>query len=274
MKKIALRESWPTAWKQSYRYDLEEIYGEIVNHGYAYAYANRKRLTLAMITEVLPAGARVLDIAAAQGNFSLSLAEMGYDMTWNDLRADLADYVRLKHECGNLTFAPGDVFSLDFSSPFDAVLITEIIEHVAHPDVFLAKVATLVKPGGYIVMTTPNGRYFRNHLPRFSECPDPSIYEAIQFQPNADGHIFLLHPDEIGSLAAQAGLQVERIALFTTPLMNGHLGTRHLLPHLPRRAVESLDAIARRLPMAAQERLLVQMGVRFRRATNTTLRVD
>jgi 2-polyprenyl-3-methyl-5-hydroxy-6-metoxy-1,4-benzoquinol methylase len=40
---------------------------------------------------------------------------------------------------------------------FDAVLITEVIEHVAHPDEFLAKTAALVKPHGSIVLTTPNG---------------------------------------------------------------------------------------------------------------------
>src|ERR1039457_1607843 len=126
MKRVYMQESWPDSWKYSYPYDLEEVYGEISNRGYAYAYDNRRKQTLRLLTEVLTPGARILDIAAAQGNFTIALAEMGFDMTWNDLRADLADYVRLKYERGKIEFAPGNAFELKFPSPFDAVVITEI----------------------------------------------------------------------------------------------------------------------------------------------------
>src|SRR4051794_8364905 len=209
MKRVEPQPDWPQSWKESYFYDQSEIYGEITNYGYAYGYENRREKTLGLLTEALTPGARILDLAAAQGNFSLTLAERGFDVTWNDLRAELADYVRLKHEHGKIEFAPGNAFDLAFPVRFDALLITEIIEHVAHPDDFLAKAATLVRPGGYIVMTTPNGGYFRNRLPKFSDCPDPSAFESIQFKPNADGHIFLLHVDEIEPLARRAGLVVE-----------------------------------------------------------------
>jgi 2-polyprenyl-3-methyl-5-hydroxy-6-metoxy-1,4-benzoquinol methylase len=265
MKRVYLEDSWPESWRYSYPYDLEEIYGEIANRGYAYAYRNRQQETLRLLTEVLSPGARVLDIAAAQGNFSLALAEMGYHVTWNDLREDLANYVRLKHEFGQIDFAPGNAFELDFEGQFDAVLITEIIEHVAHPDDFLKKTAQLVKPGGYIVMTTPNGAYFRNELPKFSDCPDPSVYEAVQFKPNGDGHIFLLHPEEVGALAERAGLQVEKLSLFTNPLTNGHLKLSHVLRVMPRTAVEGLEWVSQRLPAPFGKRLLIQMGVRLRR---------
>src|SRR4051812_44490806 len=134
MKRVYLEENWPESWRYSYPFDLEEGYGEITNRGYAYAYENRRRHTLRLLTEVLAPGARILDIAAARGNFSIALAEMGFDVTWNDLREDLAGYAQLKHERGKITFAPGNAFELSFPTLFDAVLITEIIEHVAHPD--------------------------------------------------------------------------------------------------------------------------------------------
>jgi len=220
---------------------------------------------LKLITEVLPSGTRILDVAAAQGNFSLALAELGYDVTWNDLRAELADYVRLKHESGSISFAAGNAFELESPVLFDGVLIAEIIEHVAHPDQFLAKIAQLVRPGGYIVMTTPNGAYFRNSLPKFSECADPSIYEAIQFRPNADGHIFLLHPDEIAQLAKTAGLQLERLELFTNSLTAGHIKLEGLLRQLPMRVVDSLDVATQALPEFIARRLLVHIAARFRR---------
>lgn len=175
MRRVDRQDDWPQSWKDSYAYDREEIYGEISNHGYACAYENRRRQTLRLLTEVLAPGARILDLAGAQGNFSLTLAEMGYDVTWNDLREEIVDYVRLKYERGQLQFAPGNVFDLRFPFLFDAVLITEVIEHVAHPDEFLAKAADLVKPCGSIVLTTPNGAYFRNYLPKFSDCANPRV---------------------------------------------------------------------------------------------------
>lgn len=267
VKRIEPQPDWPESWKDSHFYDQSEIYGEISHHGYAYAYENRRRETLRLLTEVLSPGARVLDVAAAQGNFSLALAELGFDVTWNDLRAELAEYVRLKHERGKIEYAAGNAFELAFPSLFDAVLITEIIEHVAHPDDFLAKAAALVRPGGYIVMTTPNGGYFKNRLPKFSECVDPGVFELTQFKPNADGHIFLLHPDEIGPLAQRAGLTVEKITLFTNPLTAGHVKTELLLKILPRSLVETAESISRAMPSPLKRKALVQMAVRFRRSS-------
>ena len=215
MKRVHIQGSWPASWKYSYSYDLEEIYGEIRNPGYAYSYSNRCQVTLRLLSNVLKPGARVLDIAAGQGNFALSLAELGYKVTWNDLRGELIDYVKLKHERGEINFVPGNIFEINIPYKFDAVLITEIIEHVAHPDEFLKKSAHLVKPGGYIVMTTPNGKYIRNSLPKFSDCKNPGIYEKTQFKPDSDGHIFLLYPDEIVTLAADAGLEIEEVVFVT-----------------------------------------------------------
>jgi 2-polyprenyl-6-hydroxyphenyl methylase/3-demethylubiquinone-9 3-methyltransferase len=271
MKRVYIQNDWPESWKYSYPYDLEEVYGEFANRGYAYAYDNRRRQTIRLLSEVLTPGARILDIAAAQGNFSIALAEMGYEVTWNDLRADLADYVRLKHERGEIHFAPGNAFDLKFPSPFDAVLITEIIEHVAHPDEFLLNTARLVKPGGYIVMTTPNGGYFQNPLPKFSECPDPAVYESAQFKPNSDGHIFLLHSDEIQSLASHAGLEVEKLALFNNPLSHGYLKMELLLRVLPRSLVSGIETVTQHLPGPVSRRLLLQMGVRFRKPAKAGL---
>jgi 2-polyprenyl-3-methyl-5-hydroxy-6-metoxy-1,4-benzoquinol methylase len=90
MKRVELQETWPGSWKTVYPFDLTVIYRRGRTRGHTYAYQNRFRKTLEHITEVLPKGARILDIAAAQGNFSLTLAELGYDVTWNDLRADIA----------------------------------------------------------------------------------------------------------------------------------------------------------------------------------------
>ncbi len=263
MRRVYPDASWPDSWAYSYPYDLEEVYGEISNYGYAYAYKNRRTRTLRMITEVLKPGSKILDIAAAQGNFSIALAELGYDVTWNDLRSDLEGYVRAKHSQGMLTCAAGNAFDLNFPSKFDCVLITEVIEHVAHPDDFLRKAAELVVPGGYIVMTTPNGKYFRNRLPKFSDCKDPSVFESIQFGPNSDGHIFLLHENEVRDFATANNMTIDRIELFTNPLTAGHVKLGLLLRWLPVSIVNTGERLTTILPAAISSKLHSHMAARF-----------
>jgi len=245
MKKPNFNPEWPKSWKESYEYDKLEVFGELDQQslGYAYAYSRRCEQTLQAVQKHVQKGSRILDVAAAQGNFTLSLAEMGYEVTWNDLRSELADYVKLKHEFGEVHFKAGNCFELDFGNLFDAVLITEIIEHVAHPDRFLRKSSSLVKPGGYIIMTTPNGEYFRYGYPKFSECRDPSQYESEQFGPDADGHIFLLHTEEIHSLAVHAGLQVVENKTYTNFLTNGHVKTHKILPLISKGIVDAIEAL-------------------------------
>lgn len=265
MRRLQVDDAWPESWRYSYAYDLQEVYGEIARYGYAYAYQARRDAALALLCASVPPGSRVLDVAAAQGNFTVALAERGYDVTWNDLRADLAGYVELKRERGVVRYAPGNVFELEVERPFDAVLATEIIEHVAHPGAFLAGLATLIRPGGVIVVTTPNGAYLRHHHPRFSDCPDPSVYESMQFKPDADGHIFLLHPDEIPAIAESAGLQVEELRLFANPLTSGHLGMERLLRALPRPVVAGCERVTGHLPFMLRSRVSSHIAVRFRR---------
>ena len=260
-----LQTTWPPSWQASHEYDKQEVSGPVTWRGYVQAYQRRRAETLALIQEAVPPGGRILDVAAAQGNFTLALAELGYRMVWNDLREELAGYVKLKHEKGEVEFQPGDVFGLGYKNEFDAVLITEIIEHVAHPDQFLAKIAEMVKPGGCVVMTTPNGAHFMNGLPKFEDCEYPERYESVQFQPNGDGHIFLLWPEEVAVLGKKAGLELERHALFTTPWANGRHKTEMLLHLLPERWVTWSEGLLEKLPERLKAKLMIHSATRFRK---------
>jgi len=266
MKQPVPDATWPESWRTAYAFDLIEVFdGDAKSLGHARAYRQRMDRTLQLIQSVTPLGASVLDIAAAQGNFSLRLAELGYRVTWNDLRGELADYVMCKRERGDVHFLPGDVFALTASEQYQTVLITEIIEHVAHPDAFLVQVARLVRPGGHVVMTTPNGAYFANRLPKFSQCADPTRFEAKQFKPDADGHIFLLHSDEMPPLASAAGLEILSTDLFTTFLAAGRLRTQALLYAAPSEFILRLERLCARLPTSLAARVFTQMAVCFRK---------
>lgn len=261
MHRTTCDDSWPESWKLSCFYDELEIGDSRRDLGYTYQYMVRRRRSLQRIKELVPPGGTILDVAGAGGNFTLPLAEQGFHVTWNDLRSDLVGFVKLKYDFGDIEFSPGNVFDFTavWASRFDGILAAEIIEHVAHPDEFLICLTGMLKPGGRLFLTTPNGRYFRNHHPRFSDCPDPSVYESSQFKPNADGHIFLLDSEECRMLATQAGLEVERIELTTNSLTCGHIKLGYLLPYIPPAFVWSFEAGTEKLPRPLSERVNTQM---------------
>jgi 2-polyprenyl-6-hydroxyphenyl methylase/3-demethylubiquinone-9 3-methyltransferase len=255
MKRVVEEAGWPASWKLSAHYDRLEVYGGQPRTGYEYAYRARRKHTFECFQRVVSPGSRVLDVAAAQGNFSLALAELGYEVTWNDFRSELADYVRSKHERGVIHYVPGNAIDLKFPQPFDAVLLGEVIEHVAHPDQFLAKISEFVRPSGWIVLTTPNGGYMRNPLPRFSDCENPERFEALQFKPDGDGHIFLLHDDEIARLSEAAGLALRELHHFGNFLTCGHVKLNFLLKLIPTPAVDILERLTTRLPEGVARKL-------------------
>ncbi len=144
--------------------------------------------------------------------------------------------------------------------------MTEVIEHVAHPDSFLKRVAQFLRPGGHIVLTTPNGEYFRNRLPKFSECTDPSRLEPLQFKPDADGHLFLLYLDEIRKFAIDAGLSVGELRVFNNALTSGALGTKPLLRVFPQRLIQGIERITSSLPTRLAKRWHLGMAALLRKS--------
>lgn len=246
-----LETDWPESWTLSHHFDRIEVGGEDPRSGYARMYGERRRRVLRAAAELTHGPADILDIAAAQGNFSIAVAGMGHRVTWNDFRGELADYVRMKMPAGiELAFVPGNILEVEeaYRERFDVVMALEVIEHVAHPDDFLKSLARLVKPSGHIIVSTPNGGYVMNTLPRFSDCPDASIFEDAQFKPDSDGHIFLLHEDEMREQARLAGLDVVRHDLFNNPLTCGHMKSGRLLRYLPDAVVQGVEWLTARLP--------------------------
>jgi 2-polyprenyl-3-methyl-5-hydroxy-6-metoxy-1,4-benzoquinol methylase len=255
MKEPKFDVTWPTLWKECYFYDCQEVFDKANSLGYQYAYNQRFNAIIDYVTKYLPSNSKLIDIAAAQGNFSLTLSEYGFKVTWNDLRNELVDYVRMKYDKGEIDYITGNIFDIQFIDLFDGVLITEIIEHVAHPDQFLKKISSLVKPNGFVFMSTPLGSYFLNKLPKFSKYKNPSDFEKIQFKPNSDGHIFLLYVDEIYALAKNADLEIVEWKTINNPLTSGHFKLGFFLKILPFNFVLYLEKLTQKLPFFIRKKI-------------------
>lgn len=111
--------------------------------------------------------------------------------------AELANQNGHRYFCGRIEDFETDV-------RFDLILLLNLIEHVRDPKAVLEKVRTLLKPGGLVVVKTPNhdawdARVFRQRSWAGYHCPR---------------HWVLFTKESLAVLVAQVGLEV-RLASFT-----------------------------------------------------------
>ncbi|WP_052518972.1 class I SAM-dependent methyltransferase [Archangium violaceum] len=209
---------------------------------------------------------RVLEIATGGGFTAACLYEEGREVVANDLQPT-RELFGAWTTGERLRWEAGDFFALDPErlGTFDLVLACEVIEHVAHGDRMLAHLRRFLRPGGTLMLTTPNGAYFRSKLPTHSQVEDFTALESQQFKPDADGHLFLYTAEELERLCRAAGFTQVDIELSVTPFLSGHAGVR-LLPSRPAlgRVYLALDTWVRRMGPAARERLCTQMLVTAR----------
>lgn len=191
----------------------------------------RASLTLNTASHLKPK--RVLEIAAGDGSLCACLERQGAEVVVNDLREEgLAAGITRFENGDHIKILAGNAFDLepDATGLFDLVIACEIIEHVADAPGLLRHLRRFLRPGGRILLTTPNGSYFRNRLPTHSQIQDFKELEARQFKPDSDGHLFLITPAEMRGLCEDAGLEVERMLLWGTPFITGESGFRVLRP--------------------------------------------
>jgi 2-polyprenyl-6-hydroxyphenyl methylase/3-demethylubiquinone-9 3-methyltransferase len=205
---------------------------------------------------------RVLEVAAGDASLCACLAAKGVEVFANDLRAESLREAISCFSVGNqINLLPGNLFDLDPAENglFDLVIACEIIEHVAHTVDLLRHLRRFLTPGGHLILTTPNGSYFRNRLPTYSEIEDPRSLEASQFKPDADGHLFLLTSAELRVVARQAGFLVEQIDLLATPFITGHCRLSMLHGRSVARLCYRLEKLSQHLSFKTREKLCFLM---------------
>lgn len=199
-----------------------------------------------MLRDLLPRGARVLDVACGQGTLTLMLAEDGFSVTGVDIQPAAISYAKKKYTGGNVRFLVANFDEWTDENRYDAVIMGEFLEHVAWPERMVARAVERLVPGGYLLVTTPNGRFLRNPLPSFSKITDRTDLERRQFQPDGDGHLFLFTQEELRNLLARAGLSLQEECLYGSYLLR--LCARSGVRALSRGAVQRIDAISLGIP--------------------------
>ena len=99
-------------------------------------------------------GTNLLDIGCAQGFFLFGASKAGYTTKGIEIAQDAAVYAR--REFG-LDIEAKPFEELQFAENyFDVITLWQVLEHVPYPLMMLKAVHRMLKPGGLLVVSTPN----------------------------------------------------------------------------------------------------------------------
>jgi 2-polyprenyl-6-hydroxyphenyl methylase/3-demethylubiquinone-9 3-methyltransferase len=108
---------------------------------------------------------RVLDLGCGNGSFSARLASHGFEVTGVDFSA--SGIARARGNFPSLHFEQHDLqqpLDAGYSRRFDAVVSTEVIEHLLLPRMVMHNAQRALRPGGHLIVTTPFHGYAKNLL--------------------------------------------------------------------------------------------------------------
>jgi 2-polyprenyl-3-methyl-5-hydroxy-6-metoxy-1,4-benzoquinol methylase len=246
MKPPLFDPNWPEEIKALCRHDMQEIWDRSIAPQVWNQYHNQLDIYRSFAKKGGPMD--ILDIGCAQGTLALLLAEQGHRVWAVDIREAFLDYAASRYEKGEIHFICGNAMEIDLEERFDLIFANQIVEHLVYPFQFTSRLSGWLKPGGRLVMTTPNADYIRSSAPSFSDLKDPSDYEHLQFSADADGHFFAYKGEELREVFLRAGLVNTTLRYFETPWISGHMKIRYLHAFLPYRLLQFLDKLTLLIP--------------------------
>lgn len=113
---------------------------------------------------------KILEVGSGLGYLTYAIAREGYDIVGLDISMDAIQ--KAENQFGKYYICE-DVYqyALDNSEKFDVVILTEVIEHVPDPSGFSSVLLNLLKPGGKIIISTPNKSAYPKHEYWHTELP-------------------------------------------------------------------------------------------------------
>jgi SAM-dependent methyltransferase len=99
-------------------------------------------------------GRRVVDLACGEGYGSAVLGRSAASVVGVDANPEAFEHARLKYTSASVRFERDMIET--WSGDVDCVVFLQTIEHVQDPDAVLARLRSIVGPGGVAYVSTPN----------------------------------------------------------------------------------------------------------------------
>ena len=177
-----------------------------------------------------PEGARLADIGGGAGFFSEGFRCLGLKPTLIDIDPQACKFARDSFH-NNFETLNADPVEANLPSEFEVVFMNQIIEHYVNPNALIQKAMSWLKPGGFLILTTPNQMskffwfsvyFFYNYLRKTSQKKIPlnSFFRFLQIPwicCDPPRHVYSFNPNNIKYLLEKNGLTV----VHTLTEMNG-----------------------------------------------------
>jgi len=170
-------------------------------------------------------------VGCGNGQISIPLASLGYETVGIDSDPQSVETARGMNSFENAVFLVQDALALEVDGTFDAVICSEILEHLPEPLRLLESLAPRLDEGGLLLMTVPNGYTLEESLRRFLTRTTLGLVfrglirrwllreKTVQTENVESPHLQYFTLGSIRSLMKQAQLQVADEASWTTFFM-------------------------------------------------------
>lgn len=124
---------------------------------------------------------RTLDLGCGDGRFTGFLGEFA-DTDGLELSVEAVKTANAKHP--HVSYFQGDAVGYNFeANTYDVVVSQEVIEHIEDQEAYIAVCHKVLRPGGYLIMTTPNKKVFDHMVGgNWSHQPIEKILTPSEFK--------------------------------------------------------------------------------------------
>lgn len=131
----------------------------------------------------IPDGGRVLDVGCGNGVISRHLGQFGYEVLGIDISEKTIAVANQRNTYSNVRFAAISAEELTAQGEtYDAVICSEVLEHLDQPHLLLHTIHASLKDNGLLVVTVPNGNGPRELCvtrPMLKARNNPALWTSI-----------------------------------------------------------------------------------------------
>ena len=111
-----------------------------------------------ILSELLPfasKGYRLLDIGCNDGVYTIPYSRAGGIGHGIDISSSLIQKARAQAEGLSATFEVADIEKYTSKTQYDAVLMSEVLEHVRNPEIAMVRALKALRGGGFLLLSAP-----------------------------------------------------------------------------------------------------------------------